>query len=233
MRIVVTLSLIFFARFLAGALSEPMNDADLTWQNWLGKFILNHHYLPRQLGPETYTAAGAAWVPQEWALSVAVAAAQSVHLFWVLAIVASLCATATLIIAARIAILRGADRTGALFAAVCCGFAMFGSFGVRAQVFGWLCFAVLLYLDARGERVRRWAPLVILVWANLHASAPFGVAYLVLRFAFERTRSNALIIAASIVALFFTPLGASLPVYAVELVNVPFRHWIAAWQPTN
>jgi len=233
MRIVVTLSLIFFARFLAGALAEPMNDADLTWQNWLGKFILNHHYLPRQLGPETYTAAGAAWVPQEWALSVAVAAVHSVHLFWLLAILASLCATITLIIAARIAILRGADRTGALFTSICCGFAMFGSFGVRAQIFGWLCFAILLYLDTRGERFRRWAPLVILLWANLHASAPFGVAYLLLRLAFDRTRVNALTVALSAAALFVTPLGASLPIYAVELVNAPFRHWIAEWQPTT
>lgn len=233
MRIVYTLSLIFFARFLAGALSEPINDADLAWQNWLGKFILHNHHLPRQLGAETYTSAGAAWVPQEWALSIAVAAFQSAHLFWVLAIIASICGTATLILAARIAMLRGADRTGALFSATCCGFAMFGSFGVRAQVFGWLCFAVLLYLDTRGERYRRWAPLVILIWANLHASAPFGLAYLLLRFMFDRSRTNAIVVAASALALFLTPLGASLPVYAVELVNAPFRHWIAEWQPTT
>jgi hypothetical protein len=233
MRTAYVVSIIFFARFLAAAVAEPRNDGDISWQKWLGQFILTHHELPRRLGAETYTAAGAAWVPQEWAIGVAVALADSAHAFWLLAVAASLCGVAVILIAARTAQLRGATTSGVLLTAILCGFGILGSFGVRAQVAGWLAFAVVLYLDTKGDRARRWAPLAILLWANLHASAPLGVAFLAMRAAFDRTRGNVIIAAAAFLALLCTPLGAAMPIYALDLLHAPFKHWINEWQPTT
>jgi len=233
MRTAYVVAIIFFARFLVGALSEPRKDGDLSWQRWLGRFILTHHELPRRLGAETYTAAGAAWVPQEWAIGVAVALAENAHAFWVLALLASLCAVGVILVVARTAQLRGATTSGIALAAILAGFGVIGSFGVRAQVAGWLAFAIVLYLDTKGEKSRRWAPLAILLWANFHASAPLGVAYLTMRAVFDRTRSNAFVAAAAFLAIFCTPLGAAMPLYAIELLHAPFRQWISEWQPTT
>lgn len=233
MRTAYVVSIIFFARFFVAALSEPRNDGDLSWQKWLGQFILTHHELPRRLGAETYTAAGAGWVPQEWAIGLAVALADGAHAFWLLALIAALCAAGIIIVVARTALLRGATTSGVLLTAILCGFGLIGSFGVRAQVAGWLAFAVVLYLDTKGEKARRWAPLAILVWANFHASAPLGAAYLLMRATFDRTRSNVLTALAAFGALFCTPLGAAMPSYAVGLLHAPFRHWISEWQPTT
>lgn len=233
MRTAYVAAIIFFARFLVGALSEPRNDGDLSWQRWLGQFVLTHHELPRRLGTETYTAAGAGWVPQEWAIGVAVALADNAHAFWVLAVLASLCAVGVILVVARTAKLRGATTSGIALAAILAGFGVIGSFGVRAQVAGWLAFAIVLYLDTKGERARRWAPLAILVWANFHASAPLGVAYLTMRALFDRTRGNALVALAALLAIFCTPLGAAMPLYAIDLLHAPFRQFISEWQPTT
>lgn len=233
MRTAYVVAIIFFARFFVAAFSEQRNDGDISWQKWIGQYLLTHHELPRRLGLETYTATGAAWVPQEWAIGTAIALAEPIHAFWLLAVIASLAGAGVILLVARTAELRGATTSGILLAAILSGFGIVASFGVRAQVFGWLAFAAVLYLDTRGQKARRWAPLAILVWANLHASAPLGVAYLAMRAAFERTRTNAFIVGAAFVAIFCTPLGAAMPVYAVELLHAPFRQWISEWQPTT
>jgi hypothetical protein len=233
MRTAYVVAIIFFARFFVAAFSEQRNDGDISWQKWIGHYLLTHHELPRRLGVETYTATGAPWVPQEWAIGTAIALAEPFHAFWLLAVIASLAGVGVILLVARTAELRGATTSGILLAAILTGFGIVASFGVRAQVFGWLAFALVLYLDTRGEKARRWTPLVIVLWANLHASAPLGVAYLAMRAAFDRTRTNFLIAAAAFVAIFCTPLGASLPVYAIDLLHAPFRQWISEWQPTT
>jgi len=58
------------ARFLTTAIAYPQLDGDLAWQRRLGETILRTHAIPRALGDETFTAAGAPWLPQEWAFSV-------------------------------------------------------------------------------------------------------------------------------------------------------------------
>ncbi|MGB7049557.1 MAG: hypothetical protein WBD57_14625, partial [Candidatus Cybelea sp.] len=60
--------------------------------------VLQTHRLPTALGSETFTAAGAPWVPQEWLFSVIVAVATNLHLFTVLAVAVSAIPLAVLVL---------------------------------------------------------------------------------------------------------------------------------------
>src|SRR6185437_11515598 len=67
--------------FAVLGLLMPPGDGDLWWQRWLGETILATHHLPTALGPETFSAAGAPWIPQEWLLSVLVAVTMNHGMF--------------------------------------------------------------------------------------------------------------------------------------------------------
>lgn len=118
---------------------------------------------------------------------------------------------------------------------------MEGSFGVRAQVLGWGCFAAfLLCLERRDGWYYLSVPIVML-WANVHASAMLAPIYLGARvvggaldgnWGVQKSRDarNLILVA---VALLCTPFGWHLPAYAVGLTLSPIRHYIQEWQPVN
>ncbi|HET6894922.1 MAG TPA: hypothetical protein VFH72_06010 [Candidatus Baltobacteraceae bacterium] len=242
MRIALAIVAIFCARFLMGAWYYAGHDGDLAWQQWLGAYILQHHHLPHRLGHETFTAPGAAWVPQEWAFSVAVAWFTQHGRFAILATLSVLAAAISLVIVAYRAHRRGASTFGIALATACTGFAMLQAFGVRAQIFGWLFFSiVLLVLDLEND----WMLLgvvAVALWANVHASAliaPVIVGAWALGTWIEdrawtvRVERNMVFAVGSLVAVCFTPLLWHLPLYAVNLETSVIRSAIAEWQPTD
>jgi hypothetical protein len=221
---------------ILGPLRAP-GDGDLYWQRWLGELILRTHHLPNALGPETFTSAGATWVPQEWLFSVGVAAAQDHHLYTFFAIAVCLLPLGILVsIAARA---RGSTASQAIgIALIFAGVALTESFGIRAQVVGWLCFAWLLYFVERHDRWRYVAIPLTAAWANLHASvmlAPMVVAARAIGYALDgRWRdaaSEVPLLAGVALAMLCTPLGIRLPQYALALSGSPIRHFIVEWQP--
>src|ERR1700680_3450494 len=64
---------VFAARFFVTAVAYPQLDGDISWQRWLGFEILRSGSVPHALGAETFTAAGAPWLPHEWLFSIAAA----------------------------------------------------------------------------------------------------------------------------------------------------------------
>jgi hypothetical protein len=70
-------------------LRSPSNG-DLYWQRRVGETILHTHCLPMMLGAETFTAAGASWVLQEWLFDLALAASREHQMFAVFAAIVSL-----------------------------------------------------------------------------------------------------------------------------------------------
>lgn len=242
-RWVWALALIFGARYLLTAWFEPVHDSDLAWQQWLGHFVMLHHALPSALGPEAFAAQGSPWVPQEWVLSLAVAAVLGTPWFPVLAIAMVLVTLSVLFITAQAARRMGASHAAT---ALCCGavaFSMVQSVGVRAQVFGWMMLALFMLVirTARGRAVW-WAPVIAAVWANLHASAMLAPVLLGIYTAgtaieergwTPEVRKYTFLTAACALAICATPLGIRLPVYAVTLFSSPIRHVIDEWQPTT
>jgi hypothetical protein len=223
---------------ILGPLRLP-GDGDLYWQRWLGETILQTHRLPSALGPETFTAMGTAWVPQEWLFSLALAAARDRNVFIVFAAIVSLLPLGVLL--SIVARARGeAPKQTIGIALLFAGMALAGSFGIRAQVLGWFCFAWLLFfLERRGAW--RYAAIPIAVgWANLHASvmlAPLVVVGYMLGHAIDRRWRDVMaevpLLAGVAAATCCTPLGLRLPEYALTLARSPIRHFIVEWQPSS
>jgi hypothetical protein len=242
MRIAWGVILLFSVRFAVQAWFDPRNNADLYWQQWLGQQILQLGHLPLSLGSETVTSAGAAWVPQEWALSLAVAWAAQSHAFWVLALIVTLCGALTLAITGWSARRLGASQIGTALCVTCVGFSMVESYGVRAQVFAWLLLAACFYVVrcARGN-AKFWIVPLTAIWANLHASAMLAPALLAIwttgvaldeKRLSPNVRQALLLTAGAAAAVCLTPLGIHLPAYALQLFTSPIRSSIQEWQPS-
>ncbi len=243
MKVAAAIALIFLARFATGAWFDPGRDGDIAWQQWLGLQILQTGHLPLSLGPEAFTAPGAPWVPQEWALSLLVAATLGTPRFTLLVAVTALAGVATLILTALSARRMGASTVPTALCVLCVAFSMIESYGIRAQVFAWALLAAMMFVLRSSTGGSRWwlVPIVI-VWANIHASAILAPALLALWAAgvlieehgfTAHVREYALLMAATLGAVFITPLGYRLPLYALSLVQSPIRAAINEWQPSD
>jgi hypothetical protein len=220
------------ALYLVLGLVRPASDADLWWQHWLGNLIFQTHRLPLRLGSETFTSAGAPWVPHEWAFSILAAASMNHGIFWMLALLVSTVPTIALVSI----YLRGRNGAPAWAIAVVlflCGFAMAQSFGIRDQVVGWGCFALFwLALERRDDWFYATIPIAVL-WANLHASVMIAPAIVLARIvglaldgglgALWKTRELR-VFPLVLLATALSPLGILLPVYAISFVTSPVLH---------
>jgi hypothetical protein len=236
----VRIALVFWGGFfLALGPLRSAGDGDLFWQHWLGDLVIRTHHIPAALGSETFTSAGAAWVPQEWLFSVLLALAMSHGVFVLFAVLISAVPAAILVFVFLRA--RTAVRPEAVAVVlVLCGLALVESFGIRAQVVGWGCLAAfLLCIERRDAWYYASIPIVVF-WANFHASVFLAPAILLARIAgaiaddrrSTRTRNRDLRLLVFVAgAALCTPFGWHLPVYAIALVGSPIRHFILEWQP--
>jgi hypothetical protein len=234
--------ILFATRFFVSAVYFPPLDGDLGWQRWLGRFIAERGYIPRSLGSETFTANGAAWTPQEWAFSLAAYAGSSGAAKIAFELIPVACAVGVLLLVAYRSDRRGATPIATACATLLCGVGIDESFGVRAQVIGWIAFAVYLtFLEApRPKYVAAFVTAAI--WSNLHGSAMlacaiagvFCLAVALEERAWTPASRAALIFALSTpIAISLNPFGIGLPLYAIELFRSPIRMYIQEWRPTN
>ncbi|HEY0393925.1 MAG TPA: hypothetical protein VGD01_05475 [Candidatus Elarobacter sp.] len=219
----------------ASALLVPPGDGDLGWQHWLGAQVL-HAGIPHALGAESFAAAGAPWVPQEWLFCTLLAVARNHGLESLFALAVGLCAALALGCVALRCARHGAQPLATALVLVFVDVAMSQALGVRVQVVAWaLLAAFLLVLELPGRS--GWcAVLIAVAWANLHASAMLAPALAAAaalgsvaqgdRRAAARDAVLALACGAAVCA---TPLGVALPEYAVALMRSPIRHWIQEW----
>lgn len=225
---------------MLGPLRAP-GDGDLYWQRWLGDLLLQTHRLPSALGSETFTSAGAAWIPQEWIFSLAVALARDYHAFLLLSIAVSAVPVGILIsIFWRSRKEAGPEATGV--ALLFCGVAFLESFGARAQILGWASLAAFMLFLERRDRWYYAAIPTAIIWANLHASAAIAPAIVLSRLCATfadgglravRAGRDLVILPAVLLAMFCTPFGWRLPALAVALATSPIRHYIQEWQPPH
>ncbi len=233
---------IFAARFASTAIAFPAGDGDLAWQRWLGASIARLHAIPRTLGSETFSAPGAAWVPQEWAFALAANAARGGPAWFLFAGGVALAAVAALAIAARHAECRGASPRAVAVCTAFAGFALFESFGVRAQVVAWPLVAAFVWaLEWESPWCLAALPLAAL-WSNLHASAvlaPVLAGIYLLGAVLEehgfgsRSRRAAWLTAGAFVAICCNPFGWHLPAYALSLFGNPIKTYISEWKVTD
>lgn len=171
--------------------------------------------------------------------SLALAAARDHHAFVVFAAIVGLLPLGVLLsIVARARNEAPAQAVG--IALIFAGIALAESFGIRAQVVGWLCFAWFLYFVERSDGWRYAAIPIAFAWANLHASVMLGPLVLVARMLgwsvagrWREAMKEIPVLAGVGIAICCTPLGLRLPAYAFALANSPIRHFIVEWQPAS
>lgn len=224
------------------ALIASLSSVDLTYHLRAGDEILASRALPT-VDTWTYTAAGVAWVDQQWGAQVLLAGVYQLAGWTGLAILRA--ALVGVIFGCLFETARrrglGARRAAALTLVAFTVSAV--ALALRPQLLGMAIFAVVLLLvvDRRAHPGRLWAiPILVVVWANLHGS--FFLGPLVLGLAWLEdlhdrapgARSVLLVGVVSAAAACLTPFGPMVWAYAVGLsVNPQVTGRISEWQPTS
>ena len=223
------------------ALLVPLPAVDLAYQVRAGDEILAARALP-VADTWTFTVWGTPWVDQQWLAQVKLAAGYAIGGWELLAVLrAGLVAFTTGVLVA-IARERGASsRTAAILALAAFALAA-PALALRPQLFGIALFAVLLWLiavRARSPRLYLLAPVVVVLWANLHGSfvlgpALLGYAWLSDIAAKRPARLSLWILVAGTLATLVNPYFAGAWAYAVGIgANPAIAGQVSEWQRTS
>ena len=156
----------------------PFTDTDTPWHVATGLYILAHHQIPR-VDPFSWTMRGQPWVTQEWLFEVVLAWLLSRWGFASAIIAFDVVYALTVFVAYRTACrLAPGNRVISALIAGLCAWMSYPFWTMRPQIVSYWMFAVFLWLLVRVRqghfRSLFLVPVLMLVWANAHASAILG-----------------------------------------------------------
>jgi hypothetical protein len=224
-----------------GATIAPMSTVDLAYQVRVGDLMRASGAVLRA-DPLTFTAAGQAWLNQQWGagvlLSLGYSAVGWAGLALLRALLVGLAVGLVFWTARRWLPVRPA--AGMALASFVVGI---GALALRAQLFGIVCFVIVvaLLLDRRRRpRLAFVVPLVVLAWANLHGSFFLGVGGAALAFLADLRaptplmRRSLVLLMLTAAASVVTPFGPGSWSYAAGLsTNGDVARLVSEWQRTN
>jgi len=152
-------------------------DGDTGWHVGAGEWILRAGAIPH-VDPFSFTFRGAPWTAHEWLAEIVMSGAFRLAGWNGLTVLFTAVAAITLLLIGRELLRWLPPRWGGvgLFAVGCTAVPMVHA---RPHMLGWLLFAgwLILLLHARERRTPPpwWAPLIMVAWANLHASYILGL----------------------------------------------------------
>lgn len=202
---------------------------------------------------------GAPWIDQQWLAHLAWYWVFGAGGFFGLVMIRLALSLSCLGVAALSATRRGASALSTSVAGVVALLLVRPLANVRAQAFGELCFAVLLFLlldseqrASEGRRDRRLllaVPLVLALWANVHGSVLLGILLVVARVFYRIVdrrrgptaggpgaleRGDWVLLVASAASVFASPYGPSLvSYYRATVVGAGIRQFAIEWQPPS
>jgi hypothetical protein len=218
-------ALLYVLFFSCGLLQ--FTDPDYWWHLRTGHLIVDTGSVPHH-DPFSFTAAGSRWIAHEWLSEVIIYRVENAVGYVGNVVLFALLALAALFIMHRLLLNMGLSPRLALALVACGGIMSLRYWTVRPLVFTWLLVAVFLhtlYTYHRDGRGRLWhLPLLMLLWANLHAGYVMGLVLLALwlvAMAAERLlwherrdlRGPALTLVASFAATAVNPNGLALLAY--------------------
>ncbi len=213
---------------------------DLAYQVRAGELILSSGAIPT-VDTWTFTAAGTVWADQQWLAQVLLALGYRVGGWEFLAVLRAGLVLATTGLLLGLGVARGSSvRTSAILALIAFLLAA-PALALRPQLFAIAVFAALLVLVAVRERHPRLylaAPLLVILWANLHGSfvlAPVLLGYAwVDNLARRRPARRALaVLVVGTVATLVNPLGLGVWAYAAGIGgNAVITGRATEWQRT-
>jgi len=220
---------------------STLSTVDLAYGIRTGQLVLGGSGIPR-VDAFTFTAAGLPWTDQQWLAHVIFGGVYELGGWAALQVLWVGVVAATVGLIARAAFVGGAGlRTSVLVALT--GFTVAAEgLGLRAQVLGLLCLAVLLLLVA-GRRDRPnllWLAVPLLAaWANLHGSFVVGLALLAATTVGDRRNRSALwrdvaVLVAAAIATLANPYGIDAWRYVVSIGTDPtITAFVTEWRHTD
>jgi tetratricopeptide (TPR) repeat protein len=225
-----------------------ISESDTFWHLKTGEWIVAHGAIPR-IDPFSATVNGKPWLDWEWLFQVSIYALYAWGGFQALVV-----GKAVIIFLAGVVLFLACRQNGARVALA--GFVVMAAFvaarerlEVRPDVLMLLFAAatVALLESARRGKPRGlfWLPVLELVWANVHASFPLGLALMAIygvvegvEFILRKQWRSLLIIAAVLLlsgaACFVNPFGIQLVRHAIEQTSTSGPSGaIGEWQPTR
>lgn len=225
------------------SLIAPLPTVDLAYQLRAGDDILAGRGIP-SVDTWTFTAAGVAWLDQQWGAQVILAGAFNAAGWTGLAILRA--ALVGLVFGLVLLAVRqrqpGLGTRAAAWLALGAFIVAAPALALRPQLLALACFAGMLALLAGRHRRPRglWlVPIATILWANLHGSfvlAPVIVALAALEDIVGRAPQAPRTVLAAVVvpvATLVTPFGLEAWRYAAGLaIDAEVRSRVSEWQPT-
>ena len=225
--------------------TSVLNDGDTYWHIATGQWILAHRRVP-PTDPFSYTALGHPWVTHEWLSEVLMALAYVVAGWSGVQLIIAIAAGATMALLAT----ELKRSMGAISVAVALSLSFWVLYPhvlARPHMIALPLLVLWLVQLMKARRADRLPPLwllpVMTLWANLHGSYIFGLAF-TCPFALEaflaakgrRLRVAALwggfIVAATAMAL-ITPNGFDGLIYPIKVMSMKHLQAIEEWKEAN
>ena len=224
------------------AVIAPLSTVDLAYLVRAGELMLGSGALVAT-DPFTFSAAGQPWLNQQWGAELVVGAVYRVGGWASLALLRAILVGSIFWLVQRACRRAGAEpRTAALLTLA--GFLVAApALGLRAQLFGMLCFALVVVL--LGERDRGagtvWLTVpVVIVWVNVHGSFVLGpplIAFAALEdLMAHRSRGRQVLRVAAVAAIatLVNPFGPGAWGYLLALGSNPWvTQLVTEWQPPS
>ncbi|MEK7608804.1 MAG: hypothetical protein AAB495_04460 [Patescibacteria group bacterium] len=246
-------SFVFIAALLAVFFLSlnPIDESDVFYHLKTGELIWSTGELPDK-DVFSSSAFGAPWVLHEWLAEIVFYGVYVALGFSGLILFTSSLAVFAYFLAWRISRDHGAQTHLSLFAALLVGYFTFGLWVPRPHVFAYVFFVLLIFLLERyrrnGKTSYLWPiPVLLLFWANMHASFILGLAiisgYVVLFFV-DRirpewrvggggggARRSLLVFLASFAVSFFNPATYHAHLYGITIRPVAQAMNVIEWKP--
>nr|WP_314443082.1 hypothetical protein [uncultured Sphingomonas sp.] len=232
---------LLFAALIAFAVQIYM-DGDTGWHLGAGKWIIANGVVPTT-DPFSHTMAGKAWTAHEWLAEVLMVGADRLAGWGGLAALFALSAVTTFWLLAREAFRFLPARWAVAAVGVAAG-VLFPFALARPHMLAWTLLAAWTVILLRAREARSAPPLaaalLMVVWANLHASYIFGfglAGLFALESLIENPRDRKLLgrwvafgLAALAAAAFVTPFGPSDFLYPFQVSGMEALSVIGEWR---
>ena len=224
-------------------------DPDFWWHLRTGQLIFDTGAIPKT-DPFSFTAAGSRWVAHEWLSDVLIYGVEKGLGYWGNVLLFTVVALSALAVMHRLLLKIGVSPRVALTLVALGGVTSFPYWTVRPQAFSWLFAAIFLHtlwLRRIDGRTALWPlPLLMLLWANLHAGYVIGLLLVglwllaslgerVLQHKVGSLRVPVLLFLACLAATAVNPNGLALLAYPFTYL-VPgnaSQRFITEWQSPN
>ncbi len=222
--------------------ATPMNAVDLAYHLRVGAMIIDVRGLLRT-DVLTFTAAGQEWVNQQWLSQVILATVFRGGGWLALQLLRVVLAGLSLGLLCRAAKDAGVSTRVAAWLTLGAAVLLLPTLQLRPQLFGVVCFTLVLWLTAIRQRRSAavwWIVPVVLLWTNLHGT--FVLTFAVLGLAWLQevqargSHAGRLIVVglASLAVTLLNPLGPRVWAYVFTLSGNPVVRTLAAeWQATS